>query len=67
VLQAIVIALAAALGLGWASLVVGAALVLAGGAALMLSRKEVSASALTLPRSQEQLRETVRAAREQAP
>lgn len=62
--QSLVVALAHLIGVGWASLVVGAALCLAGGGALLLSRKAARESSLKLPRSQEQLRETVRAARE---
>lgn len=63
-LQALVVALARLMGGGWASLLVGAALCAAGVGALLLSRQAARKGSLQLPRSQEQLRETVRAARE---
>ena len=65
-LQALVLALAELIGLGWASVVVGAALCLLGGVAFLLSRRSAP-ERLQLDRSSEQLKETVRVAREQAP
>jgi len=66
-LQALVLALAELMGLGWASVLVGAALCLLGAASLLLSRRAAAPDKLKLERSSEQLKETVRVAREQAP
>lgn len=65
-LQALALALAELIGLGWAYVVVGAGLILLGGLAFLLSRRSAP-DQLALERSGEQLKETVRVAREQAP
>lgn len=66
VLQAITLALADALGLVWASVVVGAVLCLAGGAAFLFARR-TAPDRLKLERSAAQLHETAQVAGEQAP